>query len=1168
MKSLPIGLTYHHRRLQRAAEYRLHSFRQNTRPFHERKRRIFARWRRRDNNVCGSDHDQRLLLDKVVQEYPDMFYYIDHELPQSWYFQQLQDFQFIACPNGNGLDPSPRAWEAMILKTIPILVRTDPLVSDIYEDLPCIILDSWSELCDWSFLDKYQVRIHKIHGMLEDDGYLYKLSREYWITQILQESALRLCNSVIKMDVLTEWINRIEKKEPFLCLSMGVEEYVCASRNVSFPYHHQNTHAHVNSRLMDAFRYMVDEYKLPCYVTRWGEDSRVPNFWESIVNRHPHWVDPDIVNRSPLWEAIQQRTTILVGHKQFSTNRYVHISTGKWYDTKYEQILEQVKKTMDECEHPIVLVCCGVEGKLIIASLCRHRPEATYIDVDEPCLEKYFPAKPQKKFLLTFGNPTGKEDVDTVLSFDKKSPEIQQLIEQRAEHQFDQDHFLYFLWRPFLIHHVLDNYLEEGDVLIYTDKRVDNDLIGYLGGKDVALYNTSFLNKSYTKEDCFQYMGCQGGEYDEALQVDASVQCYRKSAVSLAFTKEYYEWCAQIETVDPLYRHPNKSFFKQHKQDQSVLTNLAVKYKDTVGRYNRNHKDEQIWVVTPTTGTPYLERCIASVQKQTLPVYHMVVVDGKEYEEEVHRIIDRFEKKPYVIVLPLNTGGNHWNGHRVYASAPLLLEATHLLYLDEDNWYEPWHVEKLYKTMKQHHLDWVHSLRKIWKNDECICHDNCESLGVLYPTVIHKDDYLVDTSSFMFRWDVALAVSPHWLHKVRQGDIEADRAVTQFLMSHRSRGGCSYDHSLNYTVAHISNQSVTQDFFLKGNQARQLDFTKPTVYVFHFNPQMTYKMLQSLDKNDRSYALDEWQMTLFRSLRTRYNLLNGFAISHVPIGAVAIITMCQSQDLPFDRLKSKDWKCVLYTVESPNIRHQNQWDLMFLKTHFDHVMTYWTPVLEDETFGTFCPQNSHHLDFDNPLDMALLVHPTRQVGRDVVMVLENRSLKGRYRINGTTLYCLDPLREAFIQDLQDITVYGTGWEKYKDHPKIRVGHTLHRSKDHRTTIDIMKDYTFVMIIENTDAQGYVSEKIYDAWIAGCIPLYYGNIHPRNGIPSNMYIDLKSFPSSEAVQEYLDSLDIDTIHGMRKTILDNRMTVLGQVSTKAFADTFDIVYQKMTQTMNG
>jgi glycosyltransferase involved in cell wall biosynthesis len=768
--------------------------------------------------------------------------------------------------------------------------------------------------------------------------------------------------------------------------------------------------------------------------------------------------------------------------------------------------------------------------------------------------------------------------------------------------------YMFWAWKAHVIHEVLSK-VERGDVVLYCDAgtRFVGSVWPYLEAmeaaqKDVMLfrigsYKTHNLRqKVWCKEDCFQIMDCLAPEFRDAYQVTAAVQIYRKSFRSMRFVEAYTTFCSKPEAMDDVYRSQNAAEFIDHRHDQSVLTNLSILYgqdvllardptqfgmgdQDPAGDLNLpqlldHHRQRlptlthRITVVTPTIGTPFLGRCIASVQAQTIPgVEHLVVVDGQEHLERVQAVVDafRFKNPVHVMVLPRNTGKDGWNGHRIYAAVPFLVDTPFVAYLDEDNFYDADHLERLLQTLLRHNQDWTFGLRKIVdaNTGALLAHDNCESLGSFCHTVMGPQDFLVDTSAFLFKTPLAQAVSPHWMHRARQGDVECDRAVTRFLMA-RSRPVGSPFHTLNYSVSPASANSVQAGFFERGNALFRYDFAaRPTVYVFHFDPQRTAQFLGCMLADDRSYAMDEWQMTLLRGLAHKYNMVNGYAMqAFIPAGACVYVTLCHTQTLPFDTLLRKDVVKILYTIESPNVRHRHQWDKAFLFKNFDHLLTYWEPLLQDPAKATFCRHNTHHLDLDSPRDRKLLHTPTKPAGRDVVVVLERRDLRGTYRINDVELQCLDFLRERYVQNLADVTVYGQGWDKYHNHPCIKIGHAKHRSQDPLTTVDILKDFTFVLIAENVDAEGYVSEKIYDAFIAGCIPLYYGNNNDRVGIPADMFVDLRRYPTSQALQAYLDQLSLDAIEGMRNTILEKREAVLAQVSIQAFAQSFDEAHAKL------
>jgi hypothetical protein len=58
----------------------------------------------------------------------------------------LQRYKFCVCPEGNGLD-THRLWEALFVKTVPILLRSKFSENiQMTTKLPMILLDSWEEL--------------------------------------------------------------------------------------------------------------------------------------------------------------------------------------------------------------------------------------------------------------------------------------------------------------------------------------------------------------------------------------------------------------------------------------------------------------------------------------------------------------------------------------------------------------------------------------------------------------------------------------------------------------------------------------------------------------------------------------------------------------------------------------------------------------------------------------------------------------------------------------------------------------------------------------------------------------------------------------------------------------------------------------------------------------
>ena len=57
-------------------------------------------------------------------------------------------------------------------------------------------------------------------------------------------------------------------------------------------------------------------------------------------------------------------------------------------------------------------------------------------------------------------------------------------------------------------------------------------------------------------------------------------------------------------------------------------------------------------------------------------------------------------------------------------------------------------------------------------------------------------------------------------------------------------------------------------------------------------------------------------------------------------------------------------------------------------------------------------------------------------------------------------------------------------------------------------IDFLSSYKFSITMENSEGDGYISEKIIDSFIAGTIPIYYGNYMIDEYINPKAYILIK------------------------------------------------------------
>jgi glycosyltransferase involved in cell wall biosynthesis len=216
-------------------------------------------------------------------------------------------------------------------------------------------------------------------------------------------------------------------------------------------------------------------------------------------------------------------------------------------------------------------------------------------------------------------------------------------------------------------------------------------------------------------------------------------------------------------------------------------------------------------VIIPTTGDTDVRHAIESVLSQTYSTICYVVCDGDKFKSRTKVILDDYlgDKNLKICYLPENVGANGFYGHRVYASFTHLVNSKYVLYLDQDNWLQPNHVESCVNFIEQNNLDWCYSLRSIYdKNSTFICHDNCESLGkyTAWTGVNH-----IDTNTYCLKTEIGIRLASVW-----HGGWGQDRVFYSAISQHFPNYDCTSKYTTNYRLGG-NEGSVNAEFFLKGN---------------------------------------------------------------------------------------------------------------------------------------------------------------------------------------------------------------------------------------------------------------------------------------------------------------------------------------------------------------
>ncbi len=122
----------------------------------------------------------------------------------------------------------------------------------------------------------------------------------------------------------------------------------------------------------------------------------------------------------------------------------------------------------------------------------------------------------------------------------------------------------------------------------------------------------------------------------------------------------------------------------------------------------------------------------------------------------------------------------------------------------------------------------------------------------------------------------------------------------------------------------------------------------------------------------------------------------------------------------------------------------------------------------------------------------------------------------------------------------EFDLYGPKWDK--ERYSVYKGCVQNK-------IDCLSKYKFCMCYENiSDMPGYITEKIFDCFTAGCIPIYWGAPNVTNYIPKNCFIDRRDFKNDTEVYNYIKQMPI----GLYETYIKNIKFFLASPQAKIFS----------------
>lgn len=153
---------------------------------------------------------------------------------------------------------------------------------------------------------------------------------------------------------------------------------------------------------------------------------------------------------------------------------------------------------------------------------------------------------------------------------------------------------------------------------------------------------------------------------------------------------------------------------------------------------------------------------------------------------------------------------------------------------------------------------------------------------------------------------------------------------------------------------------------------------------------------------------------------------------------------------------------------------------------------------------------------------------------------------------------------------EEFLLYGHGWDKSPRLP-TRLGGLVHRIEDRlplkktwfpswRGSIeskqDVLRQTRFSLVYENVGGlRGYITEKIFDAFCAGNVPVYWGAEDIEDFIPETCFIDRRRFRGYPELYEFLHTMPEAQFLAYQRAIYDFLLSEQAQAfSVDRFAET--------------
>ncbi|MCM8821618.1 MAG: glycosyltransferase family 10 [Candidatus Omnitrophica bacterium] len=309
---------------------------------------------------------------------------------------------------------------------------------------------------------------------------------------------------------------------------------------------------------------------------------------------------------------------------------------------------------------------------------------------------------------------------------------------------------------------------------------------------------------------------------------------------------------------------------------------------------------------------------------------------------------------------------------------------------------------------------------------------------------------------------------------------------------------------------------------------------------------------KQFDLSDEMVNRDDCQYGAYL-LRKRFCEI-GIDLSTQDINPISESEFVIYNEFPGKKHIFSDKKNYLLIFECEVIRPDN-WDVENHK-YFKKIFTWHDGPVDNKKYIklNFSMKIPEKLDFD-----------LSKKNRLCAMIVANKSVRHPLELYSETKRAIDWFEENHPEDFD---LYGFGWDRFLFTGYFRRLNRFDslrrffkpRLKTYRGSVkskkETMSRYKFAICYENAkDIPGYITEKIFDCFFSGCVPVYLGAPNIADHIPPETFIDRRNFKNYEELYKFIKDMSeteyIEYLDAIRDFVSSDKIYPF---SAECFAET--------------